>query len=228
MESIKEKYLELSYKLIFLSLISFFSNSVCAKYKSHYPELEKEVISSNDRNSEALFFTWEKMLRKAGQMNEEQKIKAVNEFFNENIVYKDDMVLYQKNDHWASLAETLKNAQGDCEDYAIAKYVTLRMLGVNDNKLKLKYVIQDSQNKLTSHMILVYKKSNSSTEMVLDNINGTISPLKERIDLSVRYSFNSTKIWIGLSSYKLKKIKNKLPKWQNVLAKTNYSGIKLS
>jgi len=36
--------------------------------------------------------------------------------------------------------EVLGRGQGDCEDFAIAKYVTLKLLGIPSEKLRLTYV----------------------------------------------------------------------------------------
>lgn len=223
----RARYPKLFFKLIFMTLLSFFTNSACAKSKTNFPKLEKEVLSTGGKNSAERFLRWEEMLKTSWELSERQKIETVNRFFNQEIGYQSDKSLYQKNDHWASLSETLMNGQGDCEDYAIAKYVTLRILNVDDKKLNLMEVVHQSSGSLTSHMVLVYQDSKNSDKKVLDNIDTTIKNLENRTDLSVRYSFNSKKVWIGLSSYKFEQVKNKFSKWHDVLAKTSYSGLSL-
>ena len=42
-------------------------------------------------------------------------------------------------DYWATPVESLRKGEADCEDYAIAKYFTLRQLGVADDKLRITY-----------------------------------------------------------------------------------------
>ncbi|WP_237707120.1 transglutaminase-like cysteine peptidase [Pseudoalteromonas sp. BSi20652] len=48
-------------------------------------------------------------------------------------------MLWKQNDYWTTPLETLGRGLGDCEDYAIAKYISLRALGVIDDKLRLIY-----------------------------------------------------------------------------------------
>jgi predicted transglutaminase-like cysteine proteinase len=43
-------------------------------------------------------------------------------------------------DHWSSPLETLQTHRGDCEDYAIVKYVALRAAGLSDGDVKIAVV----------------------------------------------------------------------------------------
>ena len=43
-------------------------------------------------------------------------------------------------DYWETPVEALWKGAGDCEDYAIAKYFSLRHLGVSSDKLRITYV----------------------------------------------------------------------------------------
>src|SRR6201993_2910122 len=43
-------------------------------------------------------------------------------------------------DHWSSPLETLQTHRGDCEDYAIVKYVALREAGMSDRDVKIAIV----------------------------------------------------------------------------------------
>ncbi len=52
-------------------------------------------------------------------------LAAVNDFWNRSITYKAE----QGKDVWQTPAETIALGTGDCEDYAIGKYFTLRALG---------------------------------------------------------------------------------------------------
>jgi hypothetical protein len=57
-------------------------------------------------------------------------IEKVNTWFNVNIEYGRDIFIYGKKEYWASLDETLEHGAGDCDDIAIAKYQTLKALGL--------------------------------------------------------------------------------------------------
>ena len=50
----------------------------------------------------------------------------------------------------------LARGEGDCEDFAIAKYFTARTLGVPDNKLRITYVyIKRRWKPNEAHMVLL-------------------------------------------------------------------------
>jgi predicted transglutaminase-like cysteine proteinase len=119
--------------------------------------------------------------------NEQKKLNVVNTWFNE-IKYKSDEALYKQSDYWATLYEFVGNGAGDCEDYTIAKYYTLKALGVDPNKLKFTYVVyQDRQGKSISHMVLSYLKvPNPKTKedvLILDNTNRLVLPASKRPDI---------------------------------------------
>ena len=69
---------------------------------------------------------WQTMLLQSQNQTEQQKILIVNDFFARNLRYRTDIQLWQQNDYWATPLETLGKGFGDCEDYAIAKYINLR------------------------------------------------------------------------------------------------------
>src|SRR6185437_1156400 len=48
-----------------------------------------------------------------------------------------DMAQYGQVDVWSSPLVTLAHAAGDCEDYAIVKYVALRLAGIAADDLRL-------------------------------------------------------------------------------------------
>ena len=83
---------------------------------------------------------WQTMLVRTQNKPEQQQILIVNDFFARNLRYQTDIQLWKQNDYWATPLETLGRGLGDCEDYAIAKYISLRALGVSDDKLRLIYV----------------------------------------------------------------------------------------
>ena len=82
---------------------------------------------------------WDSMLETSKNENILNKIKNVNDFFNQ-IPYKTDVVHWKKQDYWATPFEFMGTGGGDCEDYAIAKYFSLIKLGIPDEKLRITYV----------------------------------------------------------------------------------------
>lgn len=126
-----------------------------------------------------------------------EKLKLVNDFIHETPFYCDP-VMWCMEDYWAKPVEFLANDGGDCEDFAIAKYFTLRALGVADDKLRIVYAVyrKGGQGAFTgAHMVLAYYQSPSADPLILDNINQSILPGSSRPDLDPIFSFNSGGLW---------------------------------
>ena len=65
------------------------------------------------------------------------RLGIVNRAINLAIQPRSDRALYGVEDHWNSPLATLAAGAGDCEDYAIAKFVALREAGVAADDLRL-------------------------------------------------------------------------------------------
>lgn len=128
------------------------------------------------------------------QLNERDKLEMVNNFFN-LVPYYTDMEHWGVEDYWATPFEKLTTFGGDCEDYSIAKYFTLRELGVDDGKMRITYV--KALNWDEAHMVLTYAPDPRTIPLVLDNLIGEIKPATERKDLIPVYSFNAQGLWLA-------------------------------
>jgi len=135
-------------------------------------------------------------LSNAGAAAELDKLRSVNSFFNE-VPSVDDIRHWRKQDYWATPLELLASNGGDCEDFAIAKYFTLRELGVPDERLKIAYVKARlaPSGQSVAHMVLTYYPTPEAEPLVLDNLDGAIKPAHERPDLTPLYSFNARGLW---------------------------------
>ncbi len=150
--------------------------------------------------------------------SEKFKVEAVNAFFNQ-VPYAHDSRVWGQKDYWATPDEFLQRRMGDCEDVAIAKYFTLRKLGVSDHKLRLAYgKIADFQSGLIQpHMVMIYKPDNSSS-VVLDNLNMHLRKVSERQDLILEYTFNMESLWRWQENTPVLLGKaNTLEPWRNLL-----------
>ena len=61
--------------------------------------------------------------RAAAMPDERDRLAAVNGFFNQRVAFRDDIEVWGQIDYWATPLELLDKGAGDCEDYAIAKYM---------------------------------------------------------------------------------------------------------
>ena len=131
--------------------------------------------------------SWRKLLRINEKTDVPNQLYEINNFFNE-IPYYTDSEHWGKPDYWATPVEMLGTNGGDCEDYVIAKYFSLRALGIPDSKLRMMFVTALRQNQ--AHMVLAYYPEPNAIPLILDNINPRILPANERRDLRPVYSFN--------------------------------------
>jgi len=129
------------------------------------------------------------------KLAEREKLHLVNDFMNQ-MPFVDDIAHWGKEDYWATPIEFLSTDGGDCEDFSIAKYFTLRELGVPDDRLRVTYVKELVIYK-QAHMVLAYFPSPDAEPLILDNINKTILPAGSRTDLLPVYSFNGSSLWLA-------------------------------
>jgi predicted transglutaminase-like cysteine proteinase len=73
------------------------------------------------------------------------RLGEVNRAINLAIKSMSDLALHGQIDLWSSPLATLTKGAGDCEDYAIAKYVALRLAGVAADDLRI-VVMHDTIN----------------------------------------------------------------------------------
>ena len=141
------------------------------------------------------FVDWQKLMAAGKMIPEQDKLQLVNDFFNRNIQFADDLVVWLKNDYWATPVELLAKGAGDCEDFSIAKYFTLIEIGVDESKLRITYVKALKLN--LPHMVLSYFGAPKAVPLVLDNLKQNISSATDRSDLLPVYSFNGTSLWLA-------------------------------
>jgi predicted transglutaminase-like cysteine proteinase len=114
-------------------------------------------------------------------------LSSVNTFVN-RIPFLSDISHWGVEDYWATPAEALASNGGDCEDFSIAKYFTLKELGVPIERLRITYVKAVRLNQ--AHMVLAYYPVPNGVPLILDNLEERVRPASERSDLIPVYSFN--------------------------------------
>lgn len=159
-----------------------------------------------------------------------EKLTQINDFFNQKIQFVDDIEVWGKSDYWATPLESIGKQAGDCEDFAIAKYIFLKKLNVDNNRLKLTYVRAEIHNgntrALRAHMVLSYYQTPQAEPLILDNLTPEILPASSRKDLSPIFSFNDTSLWVGSSNKPKGEAQSNLSRWRDVLSRIRANGIK--
>lgn len=166
---------------------------------------------------------WSQMLKSELNQPEREQLNAVNRFFNQQLNFQDDTRIWRQTDYWATPEESLIKGAADCEDYALAKYFSLRQLGIPSEKLRITYVKALSQNQ--AHMVLTFYSSPTAEPLVLDNLIGEIRPASQRKDLLPVYAFNAEGLYLpGTNGGKRSSDSKKLSRWQDVLKKMQAEG----
>ncbi len=139
---------------------------------------------------------WHTLIKENQKIKVPQKLENVNVFFNQ-MEYQPDSITWNKQDYWATPREFIVAGQGDCEDFAIAKFDTLRQLGVPEQNLLLCYTKIKLPDKPSyqPHILLAYLVEPGEAPLLLDNFNKEIVPADKRGDLKSLYCFNHLGFW---------------------------------
>ncbi|GAA5784953.1 hypothetical protein GCM10007860_30230 [Chitiniphilus shinanonensis] len=172
-----------------------------------------------------VFQAWRQAVATARSLPEPERMQTINDFFNRNLAFVDDQVLWGEVDYWATPLESLGKGGGDCEDFAIAKYFSLIEAGMDSAKLRLTYVkarIGGPDSKVTqAHMVLTYYATPQAEPLVLDNLIGEIRPASRRPDLLPVFSFNRDGVYVpGASTASV----DRLSRWKNLMQRMQQQG----
>ena len=170
---------------------------------------------------------WYELITDNQHIDEQEKLRIVNNFFNQ-LAFVSDIDHWGKEDYWATPMQMLASNGGDCEDFTIAKYFTLREMGVAAKRMRLTYVQALELNQ--AHMVLTYFAEPESDPLVLDNLAAEIRPASERTDLLPVYSFNGSGLWLAKSRGNDQRIghSDRLSRWKEVIARISDEQIPLS
>lgn len=193
-------------------LTTIFTPSVKQNFKQSYGDSASEKLDA-----------WLVLIDENQDVPEWKKLRLVNHFFNTKIEFIDDIDHWNQEDYWATPVEFIGTEGGDCEDFAIAKYFTLKAMGVDASKMRLMYVRALAINQ--AHMVLIYSEEPSEIPLVLDNLNPKILPATRRPDLKPIYSFNGDGLWLAKARGLGKKVKGKgdVSRWEDIVTRIEQS-----
>jgi len=178
-----------------LFLVGWLTISVSiAGYIGFSPEFLSHIRAKFGQAAENRVSAWQQLIIEHTGDSEWASIHTVNDFFNK-MQFVSDQIHWHRSDYWATPVEFLSTNGGDCEDFSIAKYFTLRELGVPDKKLRITYVKALRLNQ--AHMVLAYYESPDSDPLILDNLIPQIRHAYNRHDLLPVYSFNGKNLWMS-------------------------------
>lgn len=203
-------------------LITFYVCSVAPELTISQKLLD-EIEEKYNLKARQRAIAWQNMLIVAKQVKRDQeKLTLINNFFNQNIKFVDDLSHWGENDYWATPLEFIASGAGDCEDFSIAKYFSLKEVGLAEDKLRLTYVKAIKLGQ--AHMVLTYFAHSRSIPLVLDNLIPQIKKANQRKDLLPVYSFNGSGLWIAKARGIGKRVgsSSRLSLWENLKKKIRH------
>ena len=211
-----------------LSLAALFQGFGHAEIRVDFAQIKAELAQRFGANRVPLANELEQLLAEVSSLEPGERVERINAFFNRHIRYVEDPQLWGQSDYWASPVETLGHGAGDCEDFAIAKYVTLREAGIDNRQLRLIYVRARMGGGSRAHMVLGYYPEPQAEPLILDSLVRLVAPAGQRSDLTPVFSFNSEGLWVGGQARPADRATDRLSRWRDVLQRTQQEGFRLS
>lgn len=199
--------------LIFVSTVILHAKSMLLTNK----DMEKIENHPYKKAIHLRLLKYIELTKKINDLSLEKKLNHVNAFYN-RILPVHDSQKYKVDDHWSTPKEFLVEGRGDCEDYAIAKYFTLKESGIPKDKLYLTVVkVKGTTN---YHMVLSYLENKKSMPFIMDNLSFRVLPFDKRTDLEPKFIFNENNAYLLKNKKIHKKVRinwGKVDKWKDIL-----------
>lgn len=135
---------------------------------------------------------WRQLVSTLHGKTEAEQLKEVNEWGNAH-PYIVDQMNWGMEDFWETPYEFMA-VNGDCEDYAIAKYYSLKQLGYDDEQLRI-VIVQDLNLGGIIHAILAVTGKDKEV-FILDNQIPQVMPALKIYHYRPIYAINETAWWI--------------------------------
>jgi predicted transglutaminase-like cysteine proteinase len=134
---------------------------------------------------------WLRLLTELSTQSAEARIAGVDRFVNAFAWVTDDR-LYGRADHWATPAEFFSAESGDCEDFAIVKYVSLARLAFIEERLRIA-IVHDRRRNILHALAIVYWGGDA---LVLDPLSRSPSSHATISRYRPICSFNRRQLWV--------------------------------
>jgi predicted transglutaminase-like cysteine proteinase len=135
---------------------------------------------------------WQSFIKKIRPLPLHEQIIRVNRFANQQ-EYILDIDNYGIEDYWATPKQFLYN-NGDCEDFAITKMLTLKQLGFDTRDMRI-VVLQDTNLRI-AHAVLAIDVQGDT--LIMDNQIEEVVSHKHIVHYVPIYAVNEQRWWIYL------------------------------
>ncbi len=133
---------------------------------------------------------WARLVRELRGLPLRDQVERVNAAFNRH-PYVSSFKNWGEVSHWETPFEFL-HKNGQCQDYAIAKFMMLRALGVPNEKLRM-VVLHDTVLRLDHAVVVAYVGGEA---LMLDNQISRVVPVSQVHHYRPYYSTNETGWWL--------------------------------
>ncbi len=159
------------------------------RYTAEEPdELNKCTLSESNK---CAITKWRIFLNKVAKKESKiEQIGLVNKYLNRHI-YTIDPINYNEKDYWATPKQFV-NRNGDCEDYAISKYISLLHLGFSKDSMRI--VVLQYLNLNVPHAILFVYLDDKA--LVLDNQISSVIEADRIKHYKPIFSINEDSWWL--------------------------------
>jgi len=143
---------------------------------------------------------WKELITEVKHSAVSIQLEKVNNFFNQVQYVREP----EGRDYWKTPEEFLSDGCGDCEDFAVAKYLTLKELRIEPPRTFLTYarvLHNDNFHLFVTYFFFpehddIYKMP----PVYLDNLNRQILRASNRLDIIPVYCFSEVKAYIQNSN----------------------------
>lgn len=162
-------------------------NEAISRFSKEYAQSKAGKCGAAEMNK-CNFEKWMAFLDGLKDKDQVTQIREINNYMN-RAPYVTDPVNWGMKDFWATPGEFMAKF-GDCEDYAIAKYMSLRYLGYSEDVLRV-VAVKDLNLKIGHAILVVYY---NDKPYVLDNQIKQVVPAEKIKHYLPVFSIN-TKAW---------------------------------
>ncbi len=134
-----------------------------------------EACRANAKNCSAEAKRFVLIAQEAKSRSGRARLEVANRLMNGAIRYVSDTQQHGTPDRWSAPLAALAAEQGDCEDFAIAKYAALREAGVREEDMRL-VLVRDTRIKI-DHAVLAVR--HDGEWLVLDNRRAFVTDTME-------------------------------------------------
>ncbi|HWE73421.1 MAG TPA: transglutaminase-like cysteine peptidase [Stellaceae bacterium] len=150
---------------------------------------DAQHVCSSRNDTACVPAEWQSLIDKMRGLDLRRQVEIANDAMNRH-PYVTTMQNWHRSMYWESPFEFLRYG-GQCQDYAIAKYMLLRAAGVPTNAMRM-VVLRDAALSLDHAVLAVYV---DGEPLLLDNLRNTVVPARSVSDYHPYYSINENGWW---------------------------------